>query len=40
MFLTRLFAINRSEAEDLKIHAQEEMKYLAEILPPLFNSQK
>ncbi len=38
MFLTRSLVLKKSDAEDLKIHAQEEMKYLAEILPELFNS--
>jgi hypothetical protein len=35
-FLTRLLVLNKQTANDLKHHAEEEMKYLAELLPPLF----
>jgi hypothetical protein len=37
-FLTRLLVLNKQSAEDLKRHAEEEMKYLAELLPPLYGS--
>ena len=35
-FLVRLLALNKKNAIDLKRHAEEEMKYLAELLPPLY----
>jgi hypothetical protein len=35
-FLTRLLVLDKQTANDLKHHAEEEMKYLAELLPPLF----
>ena len=37
-FLTRLLFVNKKDAQDLKRHAEEEMKYLAELLPPLYRS--
>ena len=37
-FLTRLLVLNEQSAKDLKLHAEEEMKYLAELLPPLYGS--
>ena len=37
-FLTRLLVLNKKDAKDLKRHAEEEMKYLAELLPPLYRS--
>jgi hypothetical protein len=37
-FLTRLLVFNKQNAKDLKFHAEEEMKYLAELLPPLYES--
>ena len=36
--LTRVLVLNQQFAKDLKRHAEEEMKYLAEILPPLYRS--
>ena len=33
---TRLLALDKKNAENLMVHAQEEMKYLAEMLPSLF----
>ncbi len=38
-FLTRLLVLNQQSAKDLKRHAEEEMKYLAELLPPLYESE-
>jgi hypothetical protein len=38
-FLTRLLVLNQQSAKDLKRHAEEEMKYLAELLPPLYGSE-
>jgi hypothetical protein len=35
-FLTRLLVLNKQSAIDLKRHAEEEMKYLAKLLPPLY----
>jgi hypothetical protein len=37
-FLTRLLVLNKKDAQALKRHAEEEMKYLAELLPPLYRS--
>jgi|TARA_B110001454_G_scaffold215636_1_gene237436 hypothetical protein len=34
--LTRVLVLNQQNAKDLKRHAEEEMKYLAELLPPLY----
>jgi len=36
--LTRVLVLNQQFAKDLKRHAEEEMKYLAELLPPLYRS--
>ena len=38
--LIRMIYINKKGAEDLKKHAKEEMKFLGEILPDLYRSQK
>ena len=38
--LARLFVLDKQIAEDLKRHAQEEMKYLADLLPTLYESEK
>ncbi|MEC9392499.1 MAG: hypothetical protein VYE11_03160 [Pseudomonadota bacterium] len=38
--LIRMLIINKKSAEDLKKHAKEEMKFLGEILPDLYQSQK
>ena len=38
--LVRLFVLDKQLAEDLKRHAQEEMKYLADLLPILYESEK
>ena len=38
--LARLFVLDKQIAEDLKRHAQEEMKYLADVLPTLYESEK
>ena len=38
--LTRLFAVNKKAAEDLKLHATEEMRFLAELLPALYQSRQ
>jgi hypothetical protein len=37
-FLARLLVLKQKDAIDLKRHAEEEMKYLAELLPPLYRS--
>jgi len=37
---TRLFALDKKDAENLMIHAQEEMKYLAKLLPALYETNK
>jgi hypothetical protein len=37
-FLIRLVVLNKQSAKDLKRHAEEEMKYLTELLPPLYRS--
>ena len=37
---TRLFALDKKDAENLMIHAQEEMKYLAKLLPALYKTNK
>ena len=36
--LARLFMVTKEDAEDLKKHAEEEMKFLSEILPNIYNS--
>jgi hypothetical protein len=36
--LARLFMVTKQDAEDLKKHAEEEMKFLSEILPNIYNS--
>jgi len=38
--LARLFVLDKQSAEDLKRHAKEEMKYLADLLPTLYESEK
>ena len=38
--LIRLFVIDKKSADDLKRHAMEEMTFLAELLPSLYESQK
>ena len=38
--LARLFVLDKQSAEDLKSHAKEEMKYLADLLPTLYESEK
>ena len=38
--LARLFVLDKQIAEDLKRHAKEEMKYLADLLPTLYESEK
>jgi hypothetical protein len=38
--LARLFVLDKQLAEDLKRHAQEEMKYIAYLLPTLYESEK
>jgi hypothetical protein len=38
--LVRMFAVNKKNSEDLQRHAQEEMKYLADLLPTLYESKK
>jgi len=38
--VTRLFAVNKQTAEDLKLHATEEMIFLAELLPTLYQSRQ
>jgi hypothetical protein len=35
-----MFAVNKKNSEDLQRHAQEEMKYLADLLPTLYESEK
>tara|TARA_B100001079_G_C16265189_1_gene449536 strand:- start:69 stop:818 length:750 start_codon:yes stop_codon:yes gene_type:complete len=37
-FLIRLVVLSKQSAKDLKHHAEEEMKYLAELLPALYGS--
>ena len=37
--LVRLFVLNKKNSKDLQRHAQEEMKYLAELLPALYESE-
>ena len=37
-FLIRLLAVNKQSAKDLRRHAEEEMKYLAALLPTLYGS--
>jgi hypothetical protein len=38
--LARLLVVDKQSAEDLKRHAKEEMKYLADLLPQLYESEK
>ena len=38
--LARLLVVEKQSAEDLKRHAKEEMKYLADLLPQLYESEK
>ncbi len=38
--LARLLVLDKQSAKDLKRHAKEEMKYLAQLLPPLLESKK
>jgi len=38
--LVRMFTVNKKNSEDLQRHAQEEMKYLADLLPTLYESKK
>ena len=38
--LARLLVVDKQRAEDLKRHAKEEMKYLADLLPQLYESEK
>ena len=38
--LVRLFVLDKQSAEDLKRHAKEEMKYLADLLPSLYELEK
>ena len=37
-FLIRLLVVNKQSAKDLRRHAEEEMKYLAALLPTLYGS--
>ena len=37
--LVRMFVLNKKNSKDLQRHAQEEMKYLAELLPALYESE-
>ena len=39
-FLIRLLVVNKQSAKDLRRHAEEEMKYMAELLPPLYGSKR
>jgi len=39
MAISRLFALSKKDAEDLKRHAEEEMSYLAKLLPFLYFSE-
>ena len=39
-FLIRLIVVNKQSAEDLGHHAEEEMKYLAALLPALYRSKR
>jgi hypothetical protein len=38
--LTRLFVLDKQGAEDLKRHANQEMTFLAELLPNLYEMKK
>ena len=38
MFLIRLLVVNKQSAKDLGRHAEEEMEYLAALLPALYGS--
>ena len=37
---TRLLALDKKNVENLMVHAQEEMKYLAKLLPALYETNK
>jgi len=37
--ISRLFSLNNQDAEDLKLHAKEEMSFLAQLLPSLYHSE-
>ena len=39
MTISRVFAVSKKDAEDLKRHAQEEMSFLAKLLPSLYHSE-
>ena len=39
-FLIRLLAVNKQSAKDLRRHAEEEMKYLAALIPALYGSNR
>ena len=39
MAISRVFAVSKKDAEDLKRHAKEEMSFLAKLLPPLYHSE-
>jgi|TARA_B100000902_G_scaffold207157_1_gene197317 hypothetical protein len=39
MAISRLLAVSKEDAEDLKRHAKEEMSFLAKLLPPLYHSE-
>ena len=39
-FLIRLLVVNKQSAKDLRRHAEEEMKYLAALLPALYGSKR
>jgi len=39
MAISRLFAVSKKDAEDLKRHAKEEMSFLAKLLPSLYYSE-
>ena len=39
MAISRLFTLTKKDAEDLKRHAEEEMSFLAKLLPSLYYSE-
>ncbi len=39
MAISRFFALGRKDAENLKLHAEEEMKFLAQLLVPLYHEE-
>ena len=39
-FLIRLLVVNKQSAKDLRRHAEEEMKYLAALIPALYGSNR